>query len=173
MKATAKIKKRSILQESSSEDKDQISVYFEEEPIYGDEKDDNETVDPYNFPIHSFAKDFIIVHFEVEGKRIYYAAEVIGEKGNDIEVSFLRNFDKIPNNFHMPDIAMVAMSNINMILSKPKLTLIFLTSIYVNFVFDLKLNHNVYFRVQRMSTYFISFKLYINYYYQRSKYFCS
>lgn len=126
MKATAKTKKRKVLQESSSEDENQISVYSEDEPIFEDEEDDYTTVDPNNFPaLKGVPKegDFIIVEFEVKRKRIFYAAKVIGKKGNETEVSFLRKSDKTPNNFHMPnmpDIATVALGDIKMILPKPK-----------------------------------------------------
>ncbi|CAH2084724.1 unnamed protein product [Euphydryas editha] len=126
IKATAKTKKRKILEDSSSEDEDQINVYSEEEPIVEDKKDDYTTVDPNSFPVlKDLPKkgDFTIVEFEVKRKRMLHAVKVIGGKGNKTEVSFLRNSDKIPNNFQMlnvPDIATVELCDIKMILPKSK-----------------------------------------------------
>lgn len=125
-KAIAKIKKRKVLQESSSEDEDEISVYSEDEPMSeGDEESDCEMVDSNTFPaLKGLPKegDFVIVEFEVKGKHIYYVAKVLGEKENETEVSFLRRSNKNPNHFHMPnvpDIATVALNDIRMILPKP------------------------------------------------------
>lgn len=70
-----KQKKRKVLEDSSSENEDDISVYSEEEPVLEDEEDDYAVVDPNCLPsFQSLPKegDFIIVQFQVKGKGIYY-----------------------------------------------------------------------------------------------------
>ncbi|CAH2098755.1 unnamed protein product [Euphydryas editha] len=81
IRATAKTKKRKILEDSFSKDEDQISVYSQKKPIVEDEEDDYPTLDPNNFPVlKGLPKegDFIIVEFEVKRKRMFYAPKVIG-----------------------------------------------------------------------------------------------
>ncbi|CAG9769767.1 unnamed protein product [Ceutorhynchus assimilis] len=93
-----------------------------------EEEDEYETVDCKDFTVlESLPKEgsFVIVEFEVKGKKIYYAAKVIGEKEHEAEVSFLRKSAKTLNTFFMPnvlDIAMVALKDIKMILPQPKLS---------------------------------------------------
>lgn len=92
---------------------------------HGSDEDECEMVDCNNFTVLKNLpnKDtFVIVQFEVKGKKIYYEAKVIAKKENDAEVSFLRKSNKTANNFYMPnvpDIATVQLKDIKMILPQP------------------------------------------------------
>jgi hypothetical protein len=124
-KMAARTTKRKVLQETSSEDDEQMSVYSEVEHWIEEE---DEAVDSITFTVlKSLPREgsFVIVEFKVKEKEIYYVGKVIGGKENDSEISFLRRSDKNQNNFFMPnnpDIAMVALTDIKMILPQPKLS---------------------------------------------------
>ncbi|VVD01035.1 unnamed protein product [Leptidea sinapis] len=84
-----------VLNNSSSEEDEEMSIYSEEEPVI-EEEAEFQVINPDKLPKEG---DFVLVLFKVKSKNIYYIAKVIGEKGGQTEISFLRNQSKTQTNF--------------------------------------------------------------------------
>ncbi|XP_047020138.1 uncharacterized protein LOC124636298 [Helicoverpa zea] len=125
-KKSVNVVKRKILEsDSDSEEEERMSLYSEEEPTFDEDDDKIDVVDPNNFPLLQNLPEegrFVLVEFQVRGKKVYYVAKVIGIINEDVEVSFLRKSAKNPNKFclpNVPDIATVNKYDIKLVLPQP------------------------------------------------------